>query len=79
MEASIVEASTAGAPIAEASIAEGSIAEAMCVVAFTPGLYADIRPTRPAIEQKAATRVGELNARSARQRAHDLKREILGF
>lgn len=53
MEASIVEASIVEVSIAEASIAEGpimeaSIVEAMCVVAFTGGLYADMRPTRPA-------------------------------
>ena len=29
---------------------EGPTVEDMCVAAFTPGPYADIRPTRPAIE-----------------------------
>ncbi len=48
--ARIVEAHIAGVSIAEAPIAPESIVEAMCVVAFTPGHYADMRPTRPAIE-----------------------------
>ncbi|VFU10919.1 conserved protein of unknown function [Methylocella tundrae] len=51
VEASIVEASIVEASIGEASIGEASIGEAMCVVAFTPDHYADMRPTRPAIEQ----------------------------
>lgn len=59
MEASIVEGPIVEAPIGVASIAGGSIAEAFIGVASiaegstaeaTPGRYADIRLTRPAIE-----------------------------
>lgn len=55
MEAFIVEPSIGAASImapsiAEASIAEGCIAEGSSAVAFTPGPYADIRPTRAAID-----------------------------